>query len=1023
MSYTAKSVIFDIANGYGGTPNNVLALRAVEFFLSDVLVEVLSSNAVAYATTQFSISYQYIFPFDTSLSKLGSYVGTEWLSAAASLTNQRLICVFGTEIEFDEIRVNNAHYFATQTTQGIKDTKIYISSDAITSTVYASAIANSNLIFDGTIDEHTAVDEIDDQVLTLIVPWDGTIDTPEMITTTSSDSDIQIGLSMPEAVVTTIADSSLFVGVLIVTPEILVTTGVVSDLQLNINSAEAVVTTGADSDIQLQLDSLESLVTTSALSGIFVGRFIPTPEVFVTTLALSDIQLQIVAPETIAQSEIVKDHLIYTTGRYKILPSLGDQDSQYNIFTIRDSYIFALVNQYGTYLESLQGLLNEVKGVYEDRTSPYFQSLNGSLAINDPIGSSQQISTAFGIDHSVFNLLNVLSEGLQAVHSIALEIKGVYEGRTSPYFQSLVGSLSINDPLNSIQSAINSIQLEGGIFLNNITLSEGLNDIQSIVTKLLNMDPVGANTYICTSIVLDQAISSLQGTLSEGFETIHSIENQISSSVGQNQKIVLDLSNLSDLFQVTKIFGSLYDVPTQFSSIGYKIYLDGSDISRLVKGDIKIEKSQSNIHNAISFSSVSDALFNKADPGVLFGEARIEVQIGSAVMYFLLEERSHISSGEVSYWGRDITAKDNSPYAASISVSLSEGILAKELCESLTMFSVIDWDILDWVLPNTFETTGTPVEILSTIASELGTIVRAQDDGSLNVRYVNPVRPVNLSLFDPVYSYPNNIIYNVNYSEEFGAGYNCVTVTADTNDKIAPMLEVEDAIGNTRIIGETSYIRAYYYEDPIILPSVLTQDKTDGVLTFLNVNTEEIIEIITFRDGKGSSSYPLKTIKEISWLGRTNSIIAWEEYTKEITLETESNCLAEITYDSEYYRYKAFGHNVEELLTIFEIESSFKSSVKVITSGEEKEGTEILTNYLTAQSTLVKRGEIWIDQNKYNEETISFESPYTETVKDGNVIWLDADRITSGKYQVYDVSILIRGPKVVNTMTVKRWEI
>ena len=340
MSYTAKSVIFDIANGYGGQPNNVLALRSVEFFFNDVLVEVLSSNAVAYATTQFSISYQYIFPFDTSLSKLGSYVGTEWLSAAASLTNQRLICVFGTEIEFDEIRVNNAHYFATQTTQGIKDTKIYISSDAITSTVYAEAIANSNLIFDGTIDEHTAVDEIDDQVLTLIVPWDGTIDTPEMITTTSSDSDIQIGISMPEAVVTTIADSSLFVGLPIVTPEIIVTTGGESDLQLNIDSAESVVTTGADSDIQLQLDSPEALVTTSVLSGIFTGVLIITPEMLVTTSAESDLQLQLDSPEAMVttsgesdiQLQLDSPEIIVTTGASSLINFFETGDAKVRFF-------------------------------------------------------------------------------------------------------------------------------------------------------------------------------------------------------------------------------------------------------------------------------------------------------------------------------------------------------------------------------------------------------------------------------------------------------------------------------------------------------------------------------------------------------------------------------------------------------------------------------------------------------------------------------------------------------------------
>ena len=153
-------------------------------------------------------------------------------------------------------------------------------------------------------------------------PWDGKIDTPEMITTTSTVSDIQLQLDSPESLVTTSADSSLFVGVPIITPEMLVTTSAESDLQLNIDSAESVVTTGADSDIQLQLDSPEALVTTASLSGIFTGVPIVTPEIIVTTGGESDLQLQLDSPEALVTTEgagdiqlqLVGPGIIVTTG-------------------------------------------------------------------------------------------------------------------------------------------------------------------------------------------------------------------------------------------------------------------------------------------------------------------------------------------------------------------------------------------------------------------------------------------------------------------------------------------------------------------------------------------------------------------------------------------------------------------------------------------------------------------------------------------------------------------------------------
>jgi hypothetical protein len=114
-------------------------------------------------------------------------------------------------------------------------------------------------------------------------------------------------------------------------------------------------------------------------------------------------------------------------------------------------------------------------------------------------------------------------------------------------------------------------------------------------------------------------------------------------------------------------------------------------------------------------------------------------------------------------------------------------------------------------------------------------------------------------------------------------------------------------------------------------------------------------------------------------------------------------------------------------LTVFDIESTFYSSILVktapIDSTEDKQGDEITTSYLTSQASLVKRGENWIDSNKYDSKTISFNSPYTSSVNDGSIIWADIEKVPSGNFHVLSNNITISGPKVINNMGVIQWEI
>lgn len=164
-SYTAKSVIIDMADTWGGT--SFLELRQVDFYYAGEKI-LITSGITAYSTSSFGQDYLPSNAFYTSTSKTGYRAGNQYTSYVTSATNQRIICVFTSPITFDSMVINNGHNNGGETNNGAKNVKIYTSTDAITSTTYNEAIANSTLIFDGQLAQHVAADQADDQILDLI---------------------------------------------------------------------------------------------------------------------------------------------------------------------------------------------------------------------------------------------------------------------------------------------------------------------------------------------------------------------------------------------------------------------------------------------------------------------------------------------------------------------------------------------------------------------------------------------------------------------------------------------------------------------------------------------------------------------------------------------------------------------------------------------------------------------------------------------------------------------------------------
>jgi hypothetical protein len=161
MSTTAKSVILDIADNYGDS--DFVGVRFIEFFLAGTLIGI-TTEFTAYATTNGGSGSLPAFAFNTSLSKTGSAGNTAWTSTVSQTTNQRLIIVFDTPTEFDDIVVSN--YFSVDgfgVARGIKNVVITSSTDAITDTTYNATVANSTILFNGVVDIHVASEAEDIQ--------------------------------------------------------------------------------------------------------------------------------------------------------------------------------------------------------------------------------------------------------------------------------------------------------------------------------------------------------------------------------------------------------------------------------------------------------------------------------------------------------------------------------------------------------------------------------------------------------------------------------------------------------------------------------------------------------------------------------------------------------------------------------------------------------------------------------------------------------------------------------------------
>ena len=590
---------------------------------------------------------------------------------------------------------------------------------------------------------------------------------------------------------------------------------------------------------------------------------------------------------------------------------------------------------------------------------------------------------------------------------------------------SSLGDQSQNNTVNSFgEQAQNVISAALGLEnkqLTKLDLSLGIQEIQKFLLRLCEGDPFISLQSLKNQLVYDKReIQKVLNIISNSVESIQAIPQTISlGGVASLQKLLLEIAEKDYVLGQQNLLQSLENLGVSYLSVEYDILLDGFSIKKSVT-DVIISYREDSVHNSISIRSIDKELFWKCDPVINEGISRIEVQVGTRQIYFLLEKQTGDEKA-FSFWGRSISAKEDVPYAEDLDYSLDEPKSAKAVVEEILIVSSLDWQCDDWILPTSFEFEGTPMEGISQIVNAIGAVVRCKDDGTILVRQRYPIRPINMNGTDVAVSYDRSHLTRLDYENFKGLRYNAVKVTGFTDDVGLPDMAVEES---SPVMGDDVHVRVYWAGNK---PSGgIATYVTDGDINILGEETseEDEAETVTFMDGIASVSRPITSITNFEWIGDSGGNINYEKFSKDLEIANEAYRIGEITYKTTYSRYCVSNHDVEVLLALLTFGGESDVSVEVKMGIGDRPAPDLNLPLLTSQSIAVVAGTAWLDKNKYDKKKVVLETPYNDNVIDGVLVYVNNAEINCiGNFHVKDCNISIKGPRVINEIGILQCQV
>jgi hypothetical protein len=386
-------------------------------------------------------------------------------------------------------------------------------------------------------------------------------------------------------------------------------------------------------------------------------------------------------------------------------------------------------------------------------------------------------------------------------------------------------------------------------------------------------------------------------------------------------------------------------------------------------------------------------------------------------MFFLVDLRD---GDELNFTisGISVSATEDFPHAADVSLSLDAPELASSICGRIVSSCPVVWECGDYLVPVSFTFSGPPLACIVALAAEIGAIVRCNDAGELVVRKKRPVRPVDMDSAAVAVDYASADLISLSAREDQESGYTGVEVIGRPMDIWMPLLKLEEA---SPVKGDRVFIDVFWQGRP---PSVSETYVTDGEIVLCGRGvfyTMESVEVVDFKDGVGSVSLPVDEIISVEWIGDSGSGIIAPVNGQELMIENNAFRVARVKYRSTYQRYFLDNHFVERLIAVLFLQSAPGVWVRVLTDGDSVLGPAISAPMLSSDAAATERATAWIDANKYRKSIVSVSAPYQDAAVDGALAHVNDDYIGApGNYHIVSSRIQIAGVGVNNVLELEK---
>lgn len=302
-----------------------------------------------------------------------------------------------------------------------------------------------------------------------------------------------------------------------------------------------------------------------------------------------------------------------------------------------------------------------------------------------------------------------------------------------------------------------------------------------------------------------------------------------------------------------------------------QIYVDGQDITGLTT-----QCSISRSTNAMCWEvriSTSDI---QHKPYYHYGQQRITIIDDDNTEYgFLLEEwgQSYDAQSEgYEFWGRSLQARGGQGYAKSITdTEATEGVhpwqnaattaqavinylLASDYCPyqlTVNLNIGIDYPIKKGALSVSNQY---PLDIILTLASEIGAYVFPEPDGSLTIEpyeLVGTTGGVSYTEYDDIFEIPGSIKVGDYYNSVTILGYD-ESAAEESETSVSANLSVKSLGSGTHCEGTPHTIRVYKYHPTNAILQIFSTP--DAAISTVGSGSESFTERLILKNGLGSHS-------------------------------------------------------------------------------------------------------------------------------------------------------------------------